>query len=83
MQLVRTLHSQGAEKSLFVLRLSTWNMLSGGAPQAHSGEGAPRTQSHPCLWRASPPRASSRLRVARFHQTLQWAEAKWQGELCI
>lgn len=30
MQLARTLHSQATEKSFFVLRLNTWNMLSRG-----------------------------------------------------
>lgn len=53
MQLARTLHSQATEKSFFVLRLNTWNKLSRGASPAHSGERAPRTQSHPCLWTAS------------------------------
>lgn len=85
MQLARTLHSQATEKSFFVWRLSTWNTLSRGERPswAHSGEGAPRTQSHPCPWTASLPQASSQLHAAQFPQTWQLAVAKWQRETCM
>lgn len=81
MQLARTLHSQATEKSFFVLRLNTWNTLSRGpcpGPQWRGRSQDPIT-SLPVEGQP-PPKASSRLRLARLPQTWQLAIAKWQRE---
>lgn len=81
------------QRGLFILRQQRkaslfWDWTPGtrypgGPPWAHSGEGAPRTQSHPCPWRAGPPGASSQLHLAQFHQILRLAIAIGQRESCI
>lgn len=81
MQLVRTLHSQATEKSFFVLSLNTWNKLSGGggAPWTHSGEGIPKTQSHPCLLKAGCRNLPPASMWPNFIGTCSWLKPRSRG----